>query len=75
MYQSDKICLNFEHPITGEKNVLEIYCGERDRIALNRLKPFNTQAELMVIINETFKELDCSRLVDNMPLIIINSQR
>ena len=75
MHQSDKICLNFEHPITGEKNVLEIYCGERDRIALNRLKPFNSQAELIDIINETFKDLDCSRLVDNIPLIIINSQR
>lgn len=75
MYQSDKTYLNFEHPITNEKNVLEIYCGERDRIALNRLKSFNTQAELIDIINETFKDLDCSRLVDNMPLIIINSQR
>lgn len=75
MHQSDKIYLNFEHPITGEKNVLEIYYGERDRIALNRLKPFNSQAELVDIINETFRDLDCSRLVDNMPLIIINSQR
>lgn len=75
MHQSDKIYLNFEHPITNEKNVLEIYCGERDRIALNRLKSFNSQAELIDIINETFKDLDCSRLVDNMPLIIINSQR
>ena len=75
MHQSDKIYLNFEHPITNEKNVLEIYCGERDRIALNRLKSFNTQAELIDIINETFKDLDCSRLVDNIPLIIINSQR
>lgn len=75
MHQSDKICLNFEHPITNEKNVLEIYCGERDRIALNRLKSFNSQAELINIINETFRDLDCSRLVDNMPLIIINSQR
>lgn len=75
MHKSDKICLNFEHPITGEKNVLEIYCGERDRIALNRLKTFNSQAELVDIINETFRDLDCSRLVDNMPLIIINSQR
>ena len=75
MHQSDKIYLNFEHPITNEKNVLEIYCGERDRIALNRLKSFNSQAELIDIINETFRDLDCSRLVDNMPLIIINSQR
>ena len=75
MHQSEKIYLNFEHPITNEKNVLEIYCGERDRIALNRLKSFNSQAELIDIINETFRDLDCSRLVDNMPLIIINSQR
>ena len=75
MYQSDKTCLNFEHPITNEKSVLEIYCGERDRFALNRLKSFNSQAELLDIINESFSELDCSRLVDNMPLIIINSQR
>lgn len=75
MYQSDKTYLNFEHPITNEKSVLEIYCGERDRFALNRLKPFNSQSELLDIINESFSELDCSRLVDNMPLIIINSQR
>lgn len=75
MYQSDKIRLNYEHPITDEKCVLEIYNGERDRIALNRLKPFNTQAELIAIIDETFKDLDCSKMVDNMPLIIINSQR
>lgn len=75
MYQSDKIRLNYEHPITDEKCVLEIYNGERDRIALNRLKPFNTQDELITIIDETFKDLDCSKTVDNMPLIIINSQR
>lgn len=75
MYQSDKIRLNYEHPITDEKCVLEIYNGERDRIALNRLKPFNTQADLIAIIDETFKDLDCSKMVDNIPLIIINSQR
>lgn len=74
-YKSDKIILNFEHPITNEKSFLEIYNGERDRFALNRLKPFNTQAELITIINETFDELDCSKLVSGMPLIIISSQR
>ena len=74
-YKSDKIVLNFEHPITNEKSFLEIYNGERDRFALNRLKYFNTQAELITIINETFDELDCSKLVSGMPLIIINSQR
>lgn len=74
-YKSDKIVLNFEHPITNEKSFLEIYNGERDRFALSRLKSFNTQAELITIINETFDELDCSKLVSGMPLIIIDSQR
>lgn len=74
-YKTNKICLNFEHPITNEKCVLEIYNGERDRIALNRLRPFNTQVELITLIDETFTELDCSKLVSGMPLIIINSQR
>lgn len=74
-YMTSEIVLNFEHPITNEECSLGIYNGERDRFALNRLKPFNTQEELITIINEIFNELDCSRLVSGMPLVIINSQK
>lgn len=72
---SKVVRISFKHPITNEECFLEIYTGERDRFALKRLRPFNTQDELLSIINDMFKELDCSKLINNIPLVTINSPR
>lgn len=74
-FNSELVRISFEHPITNEKCFLEIYTGERDRFALKRLQPFNTQAELLTIIDGMFRDLDCSKLINNIPLVVINSPK
>jgi hypothetical protein len=74
-YKNDYITLPFVNPLTKEKETLSIYNGERDRHSLKRLQNYNSQEELINIIDSKIAEMDCSKLVDGMPLVIIASQK
>lgn len=74
-YRNDYITLPFVNPLTKEKETLSIYNGERDRHSLKRLQNYNSQEELINIIDSKIAEMDCSKLVDGMPLVIIASQK
>ena len=74
-HRNDYITLPFVNPLTKEKETLSIYNGERDRHSLKRLQNYNSQEELINIIDSKIAEMDCSKLVDGMPLVIIASQK
>ena len=74
-HKNDYITLHFVHPLNGEKETLSIYNGERDRHSLKRLQNYNSQEELIALIDDKLKDMDCSKLLDGMPLVIIASQK
>lgn len=65
--EQTKFELKFINPLTNEQDSYFIDTSNRSRMGFNRLKSFETQDQLVDIINNLLKSIDCTKLICNMP--------
>ena len=65
--EQTKFELKFINPLTDDYDVYNINTSNRSRIGFDRLKPFETQEDLINIIDNLLISIDCTKLICNMP--------
>ena len=65
--EQTKFELKFINPLTDDYDVYNINTSNRSRIGFDRLKPFETQKDLINIIDNLLISIDCTKLICNMP--------
>ena len=60
--EQTKFELKFINPLTDDYDVYNINTSNRSRIGFDRLKPFETQKDLINIIDNLLISIDCTKL-------------